>query len=100
MYKCFECGHIFEEGEEARWLEKHGLDTPPYQQMAGCPKCKGSYFEIEPCQICGSYDHHEFERFCFECKKKTKLKFEKLMSQNFSSEERVLLNELYDGKEI
>ena len=25
MYKCLECGHIFEQGEEAKWTETHGF---------------------------------------------------------------------------
>lgn len=100
MYRCFECGHLFEQGEEKRWIEKHGLSSPPYEEMRGCPNCSGSYFEIEPCKICGSYNHYEDEDFCGECQKKVKNKFEKLLSDNFTKEERILLNELYDGKEL
>ena len=26
MYRCCECGNLFEEGEQAVWEEHHGLD--------------------------------------------------------------------------
>ena len=52
-YKCLECGHIFEEGEQSRWEETHGLDCPPYEKMSGCPICKGSYEEAKRCKVCG-----------------------------------------------
>jgi DNA-directed RNA polymerase subunit RPC12/RpoP len=54
-YKCLECGHIFEEGEEEVWEERHGLDFPPYETMSGCPICRGSYEETEKCAICGGH---------------------------------------------
>lgn len=52
-YKCLECGHIFEEGEQVRWEERHGLDSPPYEKWCGCPICKGSFEETKQCKICG-----------------------------------------------
>lgn len=53
-FKCLECGHIFEDGEQARWEEHH-----PYgmgyaaESFSGCPVCKGSYEETKQCKICG-----------------------------------------------
>lgn len=52
-YKCLECGHIFDEGEEARWEETHGLDYPPYERFCGCPLCQGSFEETVKCKVCG-----------------------------------------------
>lgn len=52
-YKCLECGHIFEDGEQVRWEERHGLDSPPYEKHCGCPVCKGSFEETKQCKICG-----------------------------------------------
>mgnify|MGYP003398109753 len=47
-FKCYECGHIFESGEESRWTESYG------EEMRGCPVCGGSYDETKQCSICGS----------------------------------------------
>ena len=53
MYKCLECGHIFEDGEEAVWYETHGFSTPPYERWSGCPMCKGDFEETVSCLVCG-----------------------------------------------
>ena len=53
-FKCLACGHIFEEGEQARWEEHH-----PYgmgyaaEEFSGCPICKGDFEETKQCEICG-----------------------------------------------
>ena len=68
-YKCCDCGHIFEDGEEAVWYDTHGLERPPYEKMSGCPICKGAYEETVQCDVCGS-DHLENELsggVCDEC---------------------------------
>lgn len=68
-FKCVDCGHIFEDGEQAIWEERHGLDTPPYEKMSGCPLCKSDYEETTPCAVCGS-EHLEEELnggVCDEC---------------------------------
>ena len=53
-YKCLECGHIFEEGEQAKWEEHHpyGMGTAS-EEFSGCPICKGEYEETKQCKICG-----------------------------------------------
>lgn len=70
-YKCLECGHIFEEGEQACWLESRGefWGTPCSEHMSGCPLCKGEYEETVQCAVCGS-EHLEDELnggVCDEC---------------------------------
>ena len=47
-FKCCECGHLFESGEERRWTESYG------EEMSGCPVCEGAYEETVQCSICGS----------------------------------------------
>ena len=69
MYKCCSCGHLFEEGEQAVWEERHGLDTPPYEKWSGCPICRDGYEEVNQCKKCGSW-HTEDELtngLCDEC---------------------------------
>ena len=94
MCKCIECGHIFEDGEQARWAETHG------EVWESCPICKGDYEEVEPCKICGSYDHSVDDDYCDDCKKDVKKRFAEFVEREFSKEERKLLNELYDGEKI
>ena len=100
MYKCDICGHLFEEGEQKKWIENHGLEYGQGEQWQGCPLCEGSYQEIEPCKICGSYEHNADEDYCDECKKNVLKTFTILMNENFSEEERELLNELLEGERI
>ncbi len=47
MYKCKNCGHIFEEGEQATWTEKHGFSSGPFEEWDGCPICQGSFKEAK-----------------------------------------------------
>ena len=70
-YRCLNCGHIFEEGEQARWIESRGefWGTPCSEEMSGCPLCKGDYEKTVKCAVCGS-EHLEDELFggvCGEC---------------------------------
>ena len=100
MYKCEECGNLFEEGEQVEWVETHGLDSPPYERWSGCPICKGGYAEIKPCKICGSYNHDFDEDYCEQCKKDVRKRFSTFIEEEFTKEERELLNELYDGEPL
>jgi DNA-directed RNA polymerase subunit RPC12/RpoP len=70
-YKCLDCGHIFEDGEQAHWSESRGeyWGTPCSENMSGCPLCKGEYEETVQCAVCGS-EHLEDELnggVCDEC---------------------------------
>ena len=70
-YRCLNCGHIFEEGEEARWSESRGeyWGTPCSENRSGCPLCTGEYEETVQCAVCGS-EHLEDELnggVCDEC---------------------------------
>ena len=73
MYKCENCGHLFEEGEQAVWEERHGLDTPPYEKWDGCPMCKGDYEEVHQCQECGEWHTEDelYEGWCEKCLRET-----------------------------
>lgn len=103
MFKCAECGHLFEIGEEANWAESRGefWGQACYEELSGCPICKSSFEEIEPCGVCGGYNHEIGEHFCEDCKKEIKEKFRALVDEHFTNKaERELLNELYDGEWI
>lgn len=62
-YKCLECGNIFDEGEERRWIEPHG------EEMTGCPFCNGAYEKTVKCEFCeGEFLEDElFGGVCQEC---------------------------------
>jgi hypothetical protein len=51
MFICLDCGATFEEPKH--FVEKHGLDTPPYEHFSGCPVCGGAYDEAVECDRCG-----------------------------------------------
>lgn len=53
MYKCVECGHIFDEGEQVSWGEHHGFIDGVVEHMSGCPICRGSFHETTSCTQCG-----------------------------------------------
>jgi hypothetical protein len=65
MYKCLECGHIFDEGEQSRWVEDYG------ERMTGCPLCLGDYAETYLCSSCGGefLDDEMYCGICPECLK-------------------------------
>lgn len=71
-YKCYECGHIFEEGEEARWEEDRGefWGMPCTETMTGCPNCKGGFEKTVRCKNClGEFLSEELEdELCDECR--------------------------------
>ena len=69
MYRCCECGNLFEEGEQAVWEETHGLDSPPYEKFSGCPLCKGDYEEVYQCDSCGDWHTEDelYEGWCEKC---------------------------------
>lgn len=50
-FVCVECGCVFQEPKQ--YIERHGLDTPPYEEFTGCPKCGGAYVPAKQCEYCG-----------------------------------------------
>lgn len=73
MYRCENCGHLFEEGEQAVWEEKHGFIDGPFEKWSGCPLCKSDYEEVRQCKECEEW-HTEDELYsglCESCLRKT-----------------------------
>lgn len=58
MYKCLDCGAVFEEPKF--WKEDRGecFGFPSYETMSGCPECEGDYKEAGRCKRC--------DEWCFE----------------------------------
>ena len=75
MFKCLDCGNLFEEGEEAVFYEDRGeyWGVPCTERMTGCPLCKGDYDELFMCKDCGDW-HYEDELtdgLCENCREET-----------------------------
>lgn len=69
-YKCLDCSHIFEEDEILHWRERHGLECGPYEEMTGCPLCRGAFEPAERCSRCGGVfleDELYPGGLCLEC---------------------------------
>lgn len=93
MYKCTDCGHLFESGEEKIVTEEVGeaWGSPVYEDWARCPICKGDFEEVKPCEICGTYEKATDENVCKKCKMQVSEKFTKFLQRNFSEAEREVL---------
>ena len=89
-YKCNECGHLFENGEEAIINEYKGeaWGQQIYEKYSACPVCKQTnYDEVSICKRCDEYGALEHNVFCEKCKEEIKAKFEKLLDDNFTDDE-------------
>ena len=53
-YKCVNCGHIFEEGEQSIYLERCGFEFCSHEKFSACPLCGSDYEETVECDICGA----------------------------------------------
>lgn len=97
-YKCVECGHIFEEGEQARWEESRGefWGMPSYETLSGCPICKGDYEETVRCSVCKS-EHFEDELnggVCDECIDEYRKNFDACYKLSLGETQEIRINEL------
>ena len=70
-YICVDCGHIFEEGEQAVRVEHHPYgDTTADEEWAACPVCGGDYEEAGVCKCCGGHFYADdliAGYYCKEC---------------------------------
>lgn len=99
-YKCYDCGHIFENGEEKTWVENYG------ENRSGCPLCGGSYGSTVRCSICKS-EHLDDELeggVCEECIGQYRYNADVCYSIGEKSKEDVFINgflaSMYSAEEI
>ena len=75
MYKCTECGNLFEEGEQSVWYENQGEchGVTAMERFSGCPVCKGSYEEVHQCKECGDWHTEDelYDGWCEKCLRET-----------------------------
>ena len=107
-FKCLECGHIFEECEEDHWQESRGeyWGIPCFEDMVGCPLCRGDYEKTVKCEVCGS-EHLEDELnggVCDECideyRKDFNSCYELSISETTTIEINSLLASIFDVSDI
>lgn len=69
MYKCLECGHIFEDGEQNIIKEDHGLSGGFYEEFACCPVCNGDFVEVFNCDKCNKVMEKDnlYDGLCLDC---------------------------------
>lgn len=97
MFKCCECGRLFEESEKAEWYEPHG------EKMDGCPNCRGDYEEAFKCELCGEiYSASELtEGVCDSCIDEYKNDHEMCFKVGERGKDAVMLNsfiaEMFDA---
>lgn len=62
-YICLDCGHHFDEGEQAQFKEAHG------ERYSACPVCGGDYEKAEWCRQCkGDFLADKvYGGYCREC---------------------------------
>ena len=75
MFKCCECGHLFEEGEQAVWYENQGEfhGRIAMEKFGGCPICKGDYEEVHQCKECDEWHTEDelYDGWCEKCLRET-----------------------------
>ena len=68
---CLDCDHLFD--EPRRYVDRHGLDSPNYEESSGCPKCGGAYTDALVCSACDEYITGDYittadgNRYCENC---------------------------------
>ena len=75
MYRCLNCGNLFEEGEQSTWYENQGEchGSIAMGRFDGCPVCRGDYEEVYQCKECGDW-HSEgdlYDGWCEKCLRET-----------------------------
>ena len=107
-FVCYDCGHIFEDGEQAHRNENRGeyWGSPCSEDVSCCPLCGGEYAESVPCDICGS-EHLEEELsggVCDECIDKYKYNIDMCHKIGSNDTDKVELNcflaSMFDKGEI
>lgn len=107
-FKCVDCGHIFEEGEQTILKEDMGefWGSSCSKVISGCPLCGGEYEETKPCAICGSEQLEEDLNggICDECIDKYKHDIDMCFNVGKYDDDKVEINcflaAMFDKKEI
>lgn len=71
MYKCLNCGEVFEEPASVR--ETHGFTDGFAETFYMCPYCSGDYEEAKQCQECDEWhtENELYDGWCEKCLRET-----------------------------
>ena len=71
MYKCLDCGEVFEEPASVR--ETHGFTDGFAEIFYMCPHCNGDYEEVHQCKECGEWHAEDelYDGWCEKCLRET-----------------------------
>ena len=96
MFKCKDCGHLFEEGEQGVFRGGNGWDEPEYREEF-CPVCKGEFEEAIICKCCDEWVFEEESTIgiCEDCIKKYSQDFDFCEKAFSEMKESVELNKVY-----
>lgn len=105
MYKCLDCGFVFEESEAKKVTEEIGecFGSPAFEESYVCPRCEGYFEETKTCVLCGEpfLDKEWVDgEYCGDCAKQYKEDFRNLMSRTYDENERKLINIIFEGEEL
>lgn len=53
MFICLDCLNVFVLPKH--YVENHGLESPPFENWNGCPKCGGTFVDAKECTQCENY---------------------------------------------
>lgn len=71
MYKCLDCGEVFDEPASVR--ETHGFTDGFAETFYVCPNCHGDYEKAEQCDNCHEWhaENELYEGWCEKCLRET-----------------------------
>lgn len=93
-YKCLDCGEVFDEPEKRKEYRGEFWGTPAYEEVRGCPRCRGDYEELVPCEVCG-VEHSEEDLLygvCEECIEKARYDVDLCFKVGANDTEKVEIN--------
>lgn len=97
MYRCCECGHLFEDGEQAVWYENQGEchGVTAMERFSGCPLCHGDYEEVHQCKKCGDWHTEDelYDGWCEDCLLET-INYDTFLNIAKRTRERIILTRL------
>lgn len=71
MYKCLDCGEVFDEPASVR--ETHGFTDGFAETFYMCPHCNGNYEEAKQCKECDEWhtENELYDGWCEKCLRET-----------------------------